>query len=78
MSWPTMPEFRAIARVLCCLLVVNLVVRTTKRPFLSWIYQWILRCPTNSERCELFWQKSRPTEKLVWKLVDYIEKNQHI
>ncbi|SCV00814.1 LANO_0F08702g1_1 [Lachancea nothofagi CBS 11611] len=72
-----MNSLRLIARLLSTILVINLILHLVKRPFLPWLYHWLLTCPPRAERCELLWQKSPLIERLVWRILECIE-NHHV
>ncbi|CUS22982.1 LAQU0S07e04632g1_1 [Lachancea quebecensis] len=69
---------KLIARVLSCVLVINLITLLLKKPLLPWLHNWLLACPSSTQRCALRWQKWPFVERLVWKFLIYIETNHHL
>ncbi|SCU84772.1 LAFA_0D11914g1_1 [Lachancea sp. 'fantastica'] len=64
---------RMIARGLSGLLVLNLFCRLIREPFLPWFHDWMLTCPNSAARCHLLWQRWPFVERVIWKILDYIE-----
>lgn len=63
------------ACTLSILLVINIIMKLLKRPFLVWLYHRLLTCPGGSEGCVLWWQHFSTLEKLIWSIIDTIEVN---
>ncbi|CEP60539.1 uncharacterized protein LALA0_S01e13234g [Lachancea lanzarotensis] len=69
---------RIIARGLASFLVLNLLFRLIRKPFLPWLHDWMLTCPRSASRCHLLWQKWPFVEKVIWKMLDYIETHHQV
>ncbi|SCW01079.1 LAFE_0D04610g1_1 [Lachancea fermentati] len=69
---------RFIARCLCILLILNLCLLPLRRPIACYIHYILLQCPSGASWCILWWQKSAYLEKVIWKLIDYIESTYDI
>lgn len=69
---------KLIARILSCVLVINLLTLLLRKPMLPWLHNWLLTCPPNTQRCALRWQRWPLIERLMWKFLVYIETNYNL